>query len=294
MPSQASARILGARSDTAVGKLQRPGGYVTARVRDRQRRKPIPRARTRQLALAVAYPAQQPSTKQLIQLYLNDGGRQDGAETFAMVIRQDWRLARLRGPGAATTGPRRALGLAIEGRPRVRRTIQRHRQHAAKLGIAVYQHVKLGKGTPGNRDYLRVFLLTPPRCHPAFGSSYRALRPYIAASAAASGCEIALPRGSGDRAPPKAASEPPPSAARHHPAAKRRGTTSSERGEGAKPDQLTLLCENCQSPLELVCDTPIWEGDCETCGLLVALPPNHPLRRKPVINEHSANPLDDT
>lgn len=287
------------RGDCVTAGTRRPISEAAARGYSRparRRRRRIPRRRDRQLAIAMAYPAQQPSRRKLIELYLADGGRRDGAETFALVIRQDWRLARVRGPGAGTTGPRRATGLAAAGRPRVRRTVQRHRKRAVKLGVAVYQHVKLSKGTPGRRDYLRVFLLSPHRCHPALRQQPKGLRPYLAASAACGDQSVPPADAGRERGPPGAALIAPAAPARDHPAASplppegtgRRETAASERGEGAKrpPEiegtgQLTLLCEACQSPLTLSCGSPIWEADCPGCGLLVALPPAHPLRAAP-------------
>jgi hypothetical protein len=136
-----------------------PGGLARARQLRAMPRTRGPRPRTRQQALALRYRQQQPTRQQLEDAYLEAGGRSDGAETFAMVIMQDWKLVRHRGDQATTTGPRRAQGLGGAGRPRVSRTVRRHRATAVRLGFAAYHHVK-HSSAERRRDHLRVEMFT--------------------------------------------------------------------------------------------------------------------------------------
>jgi hypothetical protein len=138
------------------------------------RAKARPRVRCRETALALAYPPRQPTRRALIEAYVASGGRRDGAETFALIVRQDWLLIRLNGLMARSTGPQRAAGLARAGRPRVRRTVQRHRRRATELGFIRYLHVRRGGPEIGNRDFLALEPIIDRshwnRCHPAYGS----------------------------------------------------------------------------------------------------------------------------
>lgn len=118
-----------------------------------------PRCRTRQQALALRYRQRQPTRKQLEAAYIEDGGRSDGAPTFAETITEDWVLWRAKGAQATTTGPRRAKGLAAAGRPRCARTVRRHRARAVRLGFAAYHHVK-HSAAERHRDHLRVEVFT--------------------------------------------------------------------------------------------------------------------------------------
>lgn len=234
--------------------------------------RPQPRQRDRQAALALAYPAAPPSRKRLIEQYVADGGRLDGAETFALIIRQDWLLCKVRGAHAGSTGPRRAAGLAKADRPRVARTIRRHRARAMRLGIARYHHVHRQRGVAGRRDFLRVEIVN--RCPPACGSN---------STGSSSQCAVASEPGSQtsvfDRRP-KGRERPchsPPAAAKvpaAAPPAETAGTKEGGPGVGGEP-RGGAVPECCGQVLAIdQAEDEIWEAHCERCGSEFGLPPS--------------------
>lgn len=272
--SEAEAKGFSRRQERSARQRERSKaarrGWEGRRKRGYVRSSP-PRQRDRQAALAVAYPARCPSRKSLIAAYLADGGRIDGAETFAMVIRQDWKLCKVRGAHAGSTGPRRAQGLANAGRPRVSRTVRRHRARAVRLGLARYHHVHRGRDTPGRRDFLRVEVVN--RCPPAVGSNSAGPS---ALCAVASARRAQTNRRICDARRANLPCHSPPGAAKV-PAAEPPATTAAPGGgepERVGKPQRGGLPECCNVVVTLLdAQGDVWEACCDRCGSEYGLPP---------------------
>lgn len=160
-----------------------------------------PRARSKEQAIALAYPHRQQRRQRVYELYEQvwpcperpsaavswEKGRATLWEHYAGTFK----LYRACGQHARTTNAQRALALEARRKPRCRRQIQRLNRKLDAMGLAVVSHFKDQRDRPGHKDCLVVEIRTPRISHvtpPLRGSNYLSLRSRVVAAARDSDC----------------------------------------------------------------------------------------------------------
>lgn len=124
-----------------------------------------PHQRSRQQALALAYPVRQVSRARFDEIdarWRAENGLQPsarGLETEWLQYLSHWRATRAKGHEYTTTNSRRARSLEKLGRPRCRRTVQRVDRRLEAKGLIARVHVKRQRDRSGECDYLRIRVL---------------------------------------------------------------------------------------------------------------------------------------
>jgi hypothetical protein len=207
--------------------------------------------RDRQEALFTAYRMQQVNLKTFRALDvkrrqdLGIGPSERGTLTLWAEYRSCMGNYRRKGQGFYTTNGQRARALEQDGRPRCNRTVQRAHQQLRAMGLLRRAHVKRGGSRRGERDCLRVNMMsfvTPPSAAPAKG-----LRPFTAgASRPLAEKDSADSIGRNDQpAPPARAA--PPEGGRDGPAAKLPNGNSSDKEDTANAAGHTRSTEDDES-----------------------------------------------
>lgn len=169
----AEAKASDSRRRHELGRAQRShqarvAGKASARARRARsvypNRRKAPHSRSRQRALALAYPVRQLTRTQFDRLYeqtfdyVNDRGR---ATTYEL-YRAHLAAYRARSQNFRTTNAQQARALGNRGRPRCSRTVQRQRARLVEMGLVQYTRVRRQAALPQDRDVcLSVCLLIP-------------------------------------------------------------------------------------------------------------------------------------
>ena len=169
LTTQAKQRALARRNG-------RKGGLASG-VKRRQlaRGRRLPRRRTRHEALSLAYRHRQLTQAELYRRYELEWPRPErptaavawekGRETLWEHYRSVFTGFRAQGQHYRTTNGQRGAALALRGRPRSRRTVQRLNRKLDLLGVAHVGHYKDQGARPGHKDCLVVEIRTPSKLH---------------------------------------------------------------------------------------------------------------------------------
>ena len=104
-----------------------------------------------------------------------------GLHTAYELYRIEWAAYRAQGQDFQTTNGQRSRALALRGRARCRRTVQRTRRRLQAMGLLAYTHIRRGGWRPGQKDSLRVHVIprvcTEANVTPLTGAEGDGLRP---------------------------------------------------------------------------------------------------------------------